>query len=105
MERSWTSADRVHAMIGTASSMLADIQRRRERLSDPRSALDRPALAEGYDPLVRRLLDTYAEAAAALCDCASATPATPATPASAARALAAAAAAEYAETIADQLAR
>ena len=103
MERSWTSADRVHAMVGTASSILADIRRRRrERLSDPRSALDGPALADGYDllgPLARRLIDAYAEAAAALCDC------SPATPASAARALAAAAAVAYAETIAEQLAR
>jgi hypothetical protein len=52
MERSWTSADRVHAMIGTASSMLADIRRRRrEHLSDdPRSAMDAPPSLRATTP-------------------------------------------------------
>jgi hypothetical protein len=58
--------------------------------------LSRPTLAEGDDPLIRRLVDVYAAAAAGVCDC------TQATPASAARVLAAATAVDYAEKLADQ---
>ncbi|GAB4897869.1 hypothetical protein MAHJHV34_49770 [Mycobacterium avium subsp. hominissuis] len=95
-----TPSVRAKAMTAQAAATLAGIRRRRrEYLSDPRSALDRPALADSCEPPMRRLADAYDEAIEALRGVARADTR------GAARALAAAHAAEYAASLADQHAR
>ena len=87
-------------MIVAARVTVGSIRRRRQDfLADPRSVLERPALAETADPLVAAFVLAYDEAAEALAEC------TPDSLRSAARALSAAHAAEYAAHQADQHAR
>lgn len=95
-----TPSVRAKAMTAQAAATLAAIrQRRRDYLSDPRSVLERPALADSCEPAMRRLADAYDDAIEALRGAARADTG------QAARALAAAHAAEYAASLADQHAR
>ncbi|WP_116377684.1 hypothetical protein [Mycobacterium sp. MFM001] len=95
-----TPSVRAKAMTVQAAATLAEIRRlRREYLSDPRSVLERPALADSGEAAMRRLADAYDDAIEAL------RAAARAHTRRAARALAAAHAAEYAATLADQHAR
>ncbi len=91
---------RAHAMTVTARAVVDSIRRaRRDFLADPRSALDRPALADATDPVVAAFVAAYDEAVDTLGEC------TQDHPRCAARALSAAYAAEYAASLADQHAR
>ncbi|WP_152967058.1 hypothetical protein [Mycobacterium heckeshornense] len=95
-----TPSVRAQAMTAQAAATLAEIRRRRrEYLFDPRSVIERPALADSCDAATRRLAESYDEAIEAL------SAATRADTRRAAWALAAAHAAQYASTLADQHAR
>ncbi|KWX20444.1 hypothetical protein AFM11_30130 [Mycolicibacterium wolinskyi] len=88
-------------MAHTAAHTLARVRHRYQQfIGDPRSVLDRPALADTTDRFAQALADAFDHAVEALAACTSA-----ADPAAAAAALADAQAAEYALDLADQHAR
>jgi hypothetical protein len=96
--RASANNDRAQAMTSAATATVARIRRRyREFLTDSRSLLDRPALAECSEQLVSQFVGAYDNAVEALGQC------TPThSTRQAARALATAHAAEYAAALADQ---
>jgi hypothetical protein len=99
--RASANDDRAQAMTSAATATVARIRRRyREFLTDSRSLLDRPALADGSEQLVREFIDAFDNAVEALGECTYAY-----FTRQAARALATAHAAEYAAALADQHAR
>lgn len=87
-------------MIRIAADTLARVQQRYQNfVHDPRSALDRPALADSADRFARALAEAFDDTAEQLAEYSFAEPS------SAAAALASAQAAEYAFELADQHAR
>ncbi|WP_066904271.1 hypothetical protein [Mycolicibacterium houstonense] len=91
---------RTASMVLIAADTLARVRQRYQQfVGDPRSALDRPTLADSADRFARALAKAFDDAAEQLTKC------SPADPAGAASALAAAQAAEYAFDLADQHAR